>query len=65
MSAAGRLWICWPKQASGVQSDLTQAGVRAFAMDRGWVDFKIAAVDATWSGLAFARREATTRGRKT
>lgn len=53
----GRLWICWPKQASGVATDITQHAVRAHGLDRGWVDFKIAAIDATWSGLAFARRE--------
>lgn len=52
----GRLWIAWPKQASGVATDLTQAKVRAFGLEAGFVDFKIAALDDTWSGLAFARR---------
>jgi len=61
VSEGGRLWICWPKAASGLQTDLNETGVRAFGMARGWVDFKIAAVDATWSGLAFARREAGRR----
>lgn len=61
VSEGGRLWICWPKAASGLQTDLNETGVRAFGMARGWVDFKIAAIDATWSGLAFARREASRR----
>jgi hypothetical protein len=26
-------------------------------MDRGLVDFKVAAIDATWSGLRFARKK--------
>lgn len=53
----GTLWICWPKKASAVVSDLDQAFVRRHAMDRGLVDFKVAAIDQTWSGLRFARRE--------
>jgi CheY-like chemotaxis protein len=55
VSEGGRLWICWPKAASGLQTDLNETGVRSFGMNHGWVDFKIAAVDATWSGLAFTR----------
>jgi hypothetical protein len=27
------------------------------AMGRGLVDFKVAAIDATWSGLRFARKK--------
>ena len=57
VAPGGSLWICWPKKASGVQSDLDQAFVRRHAMDRGLVDFKVAAIDATWSGLRFARKK--------
>lgn len=52
----GSLWMCWPKQASGVATDLTQDLIRRQGLDNGFVDYKIAAVDATWSGLRFARR---------
>jgi hypothetical protein len=54
----GRLWICWPKQTSPLARDLAQDAVRAGALERGWVDFKVCAVDADWSGLCFARRKA-------
>ncbi len=54
----GRLWVCWPKKASGVATDLAEGGVRTFALDRGFVDYKVCAVDETWSGLCFARRSA-------
>jgi hypothetical protein len=57
LAPGGSLWICWPKKASGVESDLDQAFVRRHAMDRGLVDFKVAAIDATWSGLRFARKK--------
>jgi hypothetical protein len=53
----GSLWICWPKKTSGVQSDLSEREVRGYAMDRGLVDFKVAAIDQTWSGLRFARKK--------
>jgi hypothetical protein len=52
----GGIWIAWPKQASGVKTDLTQAGVRAAGLANGLVDYKICAIDATWSALRFARR---------
>lgn len=53
----GRLWIVWPKKSSGVESDLTQAVVRQIGLDSGLVDYKIAAIDETWSGLCFTKRK--------
>jgi len=52
----GGIWIVWPKKASGVITDLTQLSVRKFGLDSGFVDYKICAIDETWSGLLFARR---------
>lgn len=57
LAGLGGLWIAWPKQASGVSTDLTQAAVRAAGLAVGLVDYKIAAIDATWSGLRFTRRK--------
>jgi len=56
LGEGGRLWLLWPKRTSGMQSDLGEAAVRAFGLDRGFVDYKIAAIDERWSGLCFARR---------
>ena len=53
-----RLWICWPKKASGVPTDVTQQLVRSKGLAAGIVDFKICAIDGTWSGLCFANRKA-------
>jgi hypothetical protein len=52
----GRLWIAWPKKAANVRTDLSQQVVREIGLSHSLVDYKIAALDATWSGLAFARR---------
>jgi len=53
---AGMLWIAWPKKTSGVRSDLTENGVREIALERGMVDVKVCAIDATWSGLKLVFR---------
>jgi hypothetical protein len=53
----GGLWIIWPKRASGVKSDLTQNIVRKVGLASGLVDFKVAAIDKTWSGLRFTKRK--------
>jgi hypothetical protein len=52
----GRLWIAWPKKASGVASDLSQTVVRQVGLAAGLVDYKICAIDQTWSALLFTRR---------
>lgn len=51
------LWIAWPKKSSGFVTDLTEAKVRGVGLDSGWVDYKICAIDETWSGLCFARKK--------
>jgi hypothetical protein len=56
MADGARLWLAWPKKASGTATDLTQQLVRQTGLATGLVDFKIAALDPTWSGLAFTRR---------
>ena len=53
----GGLWIAWPKQASGVPTDLTQERVRNLGLAEGIVDYKICAIDETFSGLKFATRK--------
>ncbi len=49
------LWIVWPKQSSRLATDLTQNEVRRVGLAAGLVDFKVCAIDATWSGLRFTR----------
>jgi hypothetical protein len=57
MGDPGGLWICWPKKASGSQTDVNERSVRERGLAAGLVDYKICAVDETWSGLLFARRK--------
>jgi hypothetical protein len=60
LAAGAKLWIVYPKKASGIQTDLTEAGVREFGLALGLVDYKVCAVDQTWTGLCFARRREKT-----
>ena len=52
----GTLWMAWPKRSSGVETDVTEDTMRDVALPVGWVDSKVCAVDATWSGLRLTRR---------
>jgi hypothetical protein len=56
MEPAAGLWIAWPKRASGVPTDLTEDVVRELALEHVLVDNKVAAIDATWSGLRLVIR---------
>jgi hypothetical protein len=53
---AGGLWIAWPKQASGVATDLNENVVRELGLAAGLVDNKVCAIDEVWSGLRFVYR---------
>ena len=57
VAAPSGLWLIWPKKSSGVESDLSEELVRTMGLAAGWVDYKVCAVDATWSGHKFARRK--------
>jgi hypothetical protein len=50
------VWVVWAKKASPLFSGVTQANVREPGMARGFVDFKVCAIDENWTGLRFKRR---------
>jgi hypothetical protein len=50
------VWVCWPKRASKMPTDVDENKVRDLGLELGFVDVKVAAIDATWSGLKFVRR---------
>jgi nucleoside-diphosphate-sugar epimerase len=56
LDRAGGLWICWPKKASGVATDMTENVARDAALALGLVDNKVCAVDDVWSGLRIVYR---------
>jgi CheY-like chemotaxis protein len=55
-----QLWIAWRKKAAltaGSPADApSERSVRAAGLAAGLVDFKVCAIDASWSGLLFTRR---------
>lgn len=56
VAEGGMLWVSWPKKSSPLFKDLTEDHLREIILPTGWVDVKVCAVDADWSGLKFMRR---------
>jgi hypothetical protein len=56
MRPAAGLWIAWPKRASKMPTDVTEDVVRELGLANRLVDNKVAALDATWSGLRLVIR---------
>jgi len=53
----GVVWVSWPKKSSGKPTDITEDTIREVALPLGFVDIKVCAVDATWSGLKLVIRK--------
>ncbi len=53
----GAFWVAWPKRASKMATDMTDHAVRDIALPTGWVDVKVCAIDATWTGLKLVLRK--------
>jgi hypothetical protein len=56
LAPAGMLWVSWPKQTSGMPTDLNENDVRRIGLLAGLVDVKVCAVSEVWSGLKFVIR---------
>ncbi len=54
---AGQVWVSWPKKASKVETDITEDTIRSVCLPMGFVDIKVCAVDAIWSGLKLTIRK--------
>ena len=50
------VWVVSPKLSGPLAADLSQTDIRAACLPAGLVDYKVCAVDATWSGLLFRQR---------
>lgn len=53
----GMIWIAWPKNSSGIKTDLTDNVIRDYVLKTPFVDVKVCAIDETWSGLKFVIRK--------
>lgn len=57
IASDGQIWVSWPKQASNVPTDITEATIREICLPLGLVDTKVCALDETWSGLKLVIRK--------
>ena len=54
----GAVWVSWPKKSSKMATTITEDTIRELALPLGFVDIKVCAVNAIWSGLKLViRRE--------
>ncbi|MDN3921371.1 DUF3052 domain-containing protein [Roseateles violae] len=57
LAPAAALWVSWPKKASKLPTTITEDVIRELALPLGFVDIKVCAVDAVWSGLKLVLRK--------
>jgi hypothetical protein len=56
LAPEGRLWVAWPKKASGVPTDLSFGAVQGIGLDEGLVDNKSGSIDGVFQGVQFVVR---------
>ncbi|HYZ87048.1 MAG TPA: hypothetical protein VE621_21715 [Bryobacteraceae bacterium] len=49
------LTLAWPKRASGADSELSMPLLREYLKEFGYIDYKVASIDKTWSAMLFSR----------
>lgn len=59
LATGGMLWMSWAKKSSPLNNGVTEDLLRDQILPLGWVDVKVCAVSADWSGLKFLRRRAS------
>jgi hypothetical protein len=57
IAPTGMIWISWPKRSAKVPTDITEDVIREVCLPMGYVDIKVCAVDAVWSGLKLVIRK--------
>jgi hypothetical protein len=56
LAQSGRLWICWPKKAARMDTDVTFEVAQSIGLDAGLVDNKSASITDAYQGLQFVIR---------
>jgi len=56
LDPAGRLWVAWPKKASGLPTDLDFQAIQRTGLDAGLVDNKSASITEDFQGVQFVYR---------
>ncbi len=65
IAPVGSLWVCWPKKSSPLWTGISEQDWRDDLLPTGFVDTKVCAVDADWSGLKFVIRKELRGGTST
>ena len=57
LSADGQIWVSWPTQSSGKQTDIDDAVIREISQPLGLVDTKRCDIANEWEGLKLVIRK--------
>lgn len=58
IDAGGFIWVSWPEQAAGQETDITEDTIREFvSCDGDLVDVNVCAIDEIWLGLKLMIRK--------
>ncbi len=50
------LWISWPKEASGLRTDITEQQLRDILLSYGWVEAAACDIDDHWNAVQFVEK---------
>ncbi|MBI3649033.1 MAG: DUF3052 domain-containing protein [Actinobacteria bacterium] len=56
LATNGRLWVAWPKKASGIPTDVTFGSAQGVGLGAGLVDNKSASITDDFQGVQFVYR---------
>lgn len=57
LRSGGMLWLSWAKKSSKRHNGISEDDLRTYVLPLGWVDVKVCAIDADYSGLKFLKRK--------
>lgn len=57
LPADGAIWVAWPKESSGRQTDINEDTLRDVFLPKGMVDEEMCSIDETWSAVRFVVRK--------
>ncbi|MGB3796799.1 MAG: DUF3052 family protein [Alteraurantiacibacter sp.] len=57
LSPDGQIWVSWPTQSSGIQTDIDDTAIRELGQSLGLVGTKICAIGDDWEALKLVIRK--------
>lgn len=56
LAPGGAVWVAHPRPNAAVDTDVTDASLKASRAKRGWLDTKVLGIDDTWIAMRFVQQ---------